>query len=97
MFAGNNSRGTYNASNEVDQAVSYVCLGKFYFVIGDGLSGLVPQIIVPRTRATQTGLKGKISLIISAPTECAHRSSFHHAGMDKIWIAQITCPTCPTL
>jgi hypothetical protein len=29
MLAGSNERGTYNASNPADQAVSYVCLGMF--------------------------------------------------------------------
>lgn len=28
MLAGSNTRGVYNASNEADQAVSYVCLGQ---------------------------------------------------------------------
>ena len=28
MLAGDNSRGVYNASNEADQAISYVCLGQ---------------------------------------------------------------------
>ena len=28
MLAGSNERGTYNASNPEDQAISYMCLGK---------------------------------------------------------------------